>query len=119
MASLTWLFYSFAKALADQKTMKFAVIDGVDLHQIIGYALMAIGQLFVWTSFWQLGITGTYLGDYCGYVEFCVLLSFTCIVLLWPLTSVGVAACSFLRQIVHGTQLVPIAHVLIDHTPAD
>lgn len=32
----------------------------------VSAALMVIGQIFVWTSFLRLGITGTFLGDYCG-----------------------------------------------------
>lgn len=59
---------SFAQALSNQKTFNFLVVKGVNLHDVVGIALMAIGQLFVWTSFWRLGITGTYLGDYCGCV---------------------------------------------------
>ena len=35
-------------------------------HVQVGYALIGLGQLFVITSFLQLGITGTFLGDYCG-----------------------------------------------------
>jgi len=29
-------------------------------------ALFLVGQMFVWTSTWALGITGTFLGDYFG-----------------------------------------------------
>ncbi|MES1910168.1 MAG: hypothetical protein MHM6MM_002815 [Cercozoa sp. M6MM] len=32
----------------------------------LAYALMGLGQLFVISSFARLGITGTFLGDYCG-----------------------------------------------------
>lgn len=32
----------------------------------VGYALVGVGQVFVWSSFLKLGITGTFLGDYCG-----------------------------------------------------
>ena len=31
-----------------------------------GWALLGLGQLFVITSIYALGITGTYLGDYFG-----------------------------------------------------
>ncbi|ERT01107.1 hypothetical protein HMPREF1624_02346 [Sporothrix schenckii ATCC 58251] len=31
-----------------------------------GYALLAVGNLLVTSSTWQLGITGTFLGDYFG-----------------------------------------------------
>lgn len=34
--------------------------------QLIGYSLIAFGQIFVLSSFFKLGITGTFLGDYCG-----------------------------------------------------
>lgn len=32
----------------------------------LGYGCIAVGQLYVLTSMYQLGITGTYLGDYFG-----------------------------------------------------
>ncbi|KAK5995042.1 Phosphatidyl-N-methylethanolamine N-methyltransferase [Cladobotryum mycophilum] len=34
--------------------------------QAAGYALFAWGSVLVLTSMWALGVTGTYLGDYCG-----------------------------------------------------
>lgn len=37
-----------------------------EIAQCIGYVLMGIGAVFVLSSFYQLGITGTYLGDYFG-----------------------------------------------------
>ena len=37
-----------------------------DITQPLGIALIALGQLFVLSSFWKLGLTGTYLGDYFG-----------------------------------------------------
>ncbi|KAL9624826.1 MAG: hypothetical protein Q9160_000872 [Pyrenula sp. 1 TL-2023] len=37
------------------------------IHQpIIGYGLIAAGNVLVLSSFWALGITGTFLGDYFG-----------------------------------------------------
>lgn len=36
------------------------------LVQFLAYSLIALGQLFVITSIYALGITGTYLGDYFG-----------------------------------------------------
>ena len=37
------------------------------LHQpLIGYGLIATGNVLVISSMWALGITGTYLGDYFG-----------------------------------------------------
>ncbi|CCF60612.1 hypothetical protein KAFR_0K02560 [Kazachstania africana CBS 2517] len=34
--------------------------------KMLGYVFTAIGQVFVLTSMYQLGVTGTYLGDYFG-----------------------------------------------------
>lgn len=34
--------------------------------QVLAVALFALGQVFVLSSFYKLGITGTFLGDYCG-----------------------------------------------------
>lgn len=36
------------------------------LSQVVGYALFAGGMVLVVSSTWRLGITGTFLGDYCG-----------------------------------------------------
>ncbi len=37
------------------------------LHQpLIGYGLIAAGNILVLSSMWALGVTGTYLGDYFG-----------------------------------------------------
>lgn len=37
------------------------------IHQpIVGYGLIAAGNVLVLSSFWALGITGTFLGDYFG-----------------------------------------------------
>lgn len=33
---------------------------------IVSASLAIVGQIFVVTSTWQLGITGTFLGDYFG-----------------------------------------------------
>lgn len=37
-----------------------------DLIQWISIGIFFLGQLFVLSSFYKLGITGTFLGDYCG-----------------------------------------------------
>ncbi|KAI9146317.1 phospholipid methyltransferase-domain-containing protein [Paraphysoderma sedebokerense] len=37
-----------------------------DLYQYLGAALVISGNVFVLSSMWRLGITGTYLGDYFG-----------------------------------------------------
>jgi methylene-fatty-acyl-phospholipid synthase len=36
------------------------------LRQAVCGGLFLVGQLFVLSSFWRLGVTGTFLGDYCG-----------------------------------------------------
>lgn len=62
--TLSLLCCSFHKAVADQpqgnwfpsETLKMAVCGG----------LFGLGQLFVLSSFYRLGVTGTFLGDYCG-----------------------------------------------------
>eukprot|EP00030_Apusomonadida_sp_AF-17_P001265 a1814_461.p1 GENE.a1814_461~~a1814_461.p1 ORF type:complete len:234 (-),score=78.80 a1814_461:24-689(-) len=33
---------------------------------LLGYVLFGVGSVFVATSMWRLGVTGTYLGDYFG-----------------------------------------------------
>ncbi|QLG74666.1 hypothetical protein HG535_0G05490 [Zygotorulaspora mrakii] len=54
---------AFHKALASQ-----AVTPALnqDYFRIIGYLLIGSGQVLVCSAFYQLGITGTYLGDYFG-----------------------------------------------------
>jgi hypothetical protein len=37
-----------------------------DRVKIVAAVLVGLGQLFVLSSFYRLGITGTFLGDYCG-----------------------------------------------------
>ncbi|CAF1061278.1 unnamed protein product [Adineta steineri] len=36
------------------------------LLKLISIAIFILGQIFVLSSFYKLGITGTFLGDYCG-----------------------------------------------------
>jgi methylene-fatty-acyl-phospholipid synthase len=36
------------------------------LIELISIVLFILGQIFVLSSFYKLGITGTFLGDYCG-----------------------------------------------------
>jgi len=55
--------YMFSTALEDQLTFTEAANP---LNQMFCYFLFSIGTLFVLSSFWRLGITGTYLGDYFG-----------------------------------------------------
>lgn len=55
--------YFFHQALSNQVTSQ--LLDS-DLVRKAGIALSACGQILVVTSMWQLGVTGTYLGDYFG-----------------------------------------------------
>lgn len=55
--------YMFNKALTQQVAVIFLVNEGVKCFSILCFA---VGQLLVLTSMYQLGITGTYLGDYFG-----------------------------------------------------
>jgi len=40
--------------------------DYSNLLELISIAIFILGQIFVLSSFYKLGITGTFLGDYCG-----------------------------------------------------
>jgi len=53
----------FQKAIAEQPHVQ--ILPEL-LNVIIPAVLVGLGQLFVVTSTWQLGITGTFLGDYFG-----------------------------------------------------
>ncbi|KOS17261.1 Phosphatidyl-N-methylethanolamine N-methyltransferase [Escovopsis weberi] len=55
-----WLFKA---ALGEQPS--HPLLEGA-LAQGAGYALTAAGGVLVLSSMWALGVTGTYLGDYCG-----------------------------------------------------
>merc|ERR1712146_513461 len=50
-------------ALSDQPK-----VEELDVWFVQGgaYALFIVGAVFVASSMWKLGITGTYLGDHCG-----------------------------------------------------
>lgn len=50
-------------AIAAQPT--WPVLD-VAATPVLGAAFMAVGSILVASSMFRLGITGTYLGDYCG-----------------------------------------------------
>lgn len=54
---------SYERAIRDQPHFAPLAHPGVKLAGVVFFAL---GQLFVVTSIYQLGIVGTYLGDYCG-----------------------------------------------------
>ncbi|CAL9737457.1 phosphatidyl-N-methylethanolamine N-methyltransferase [Monosporozyma servazzii] len=53
----------FDQALKHQEACKYLTNDYV---KYISYGIFGVGQLLVITSMYQLGITGTYLGDYFG-----------------------------------------------------
>lgn len=55
--------YLYKEALTDQP--KHPVLDS-DNVKLAAYALFAAGNVLVISSTWALGITGTFLGDYCG-----------------------------------------------------
>jgi phosphatidylethanolamine N-methyltransferase len=57
------LLARFHKAIAEQP---HAQILAEPLNVVVPAVLVGLGQLFVVTSTWQLGITGTFLGDYFG-----------------------------------------------------
>jgi len=66
-----WIFsfscfrdYHFHLTLSSQPVI--TVLHTNVLVGLIAIVLIAIGQLFVLSSFYRLGITGTFLGDYCG-----------------------------------------------------
>lgn len=68
-----WIFgfssyrdYLFHLALTEQPTFAIGFFPTPLLRLIVCGGLIGIGQIFVWSSFWKLGITGTFLGDYCG-----------------------------------------------------
>lgn len=54
---------SYERAIRDQPHFAPLAAPGI---KAAGVALFLLGQLFVVTSIYQLGIVGTYLGDYCG-----------------------------------------------------
>ncbi|GAA6003042.1 bifunctional phosphatidyl-N-methylethanolamine N-methyltransferase/phosphatidyl-N-dimethylethanolamine N-methyltransferase [Rhodotorula paludigena] len=53
----------YQKALADQPTEP---ILRYTEFKFLAAGLFAVGSTLVGTSMWALGVTGTYLGDYCG-----------------------------------------------------
>lgn len=54
---------SYHKALTSQPSHPILLLP---IFKTLGYTLVASGQLFVLTSIYALGLTGTYLGDYFG-----------------------------------------------------
>ena len=57
--------YLFKQAIEAQPQWSL-LVSFSPYTQYIGYILGAIGTVFVLSSMWALGITGTYLGDYFG-----------------------------------------------------
>ncbi|KAK4190788.1 putative methylene-fatty-acyl-phospholipid synthase [Podospora australis] len=55
--------FLYERALRDQPTHPALETDNV---KYASYVLLALGNLLVISSTWQLGITGTFLGDYFG-----------------------------------------------------
>ncbi|KAI9175799.1 Phosphatidyl-N-methylethanolamine N-methyltransferase [Blastocladiella emersonii ATCC 22665] len=55
--------YLYAAALDDQPVVAMLACDTV---RVAGAAMLAVGNVFVLSSMWRLGVTGTYLGDYFG-----------------------------------------------------
>lgn len=55
-----WVYH---KALTSQPSHPILLLP---IFKTLGYTLVASGQLFVLTSIYALGLTGTYLGDYFG-----------------------------------------------------
>ncbi|KAK4103320.1 phospholipid methyltransferase [Parathielavia hyrcaniae] len=55
--------FLYERALRDQPS--HPALDE-PLVKYAAYALLAVGNIFVISSTWQLGITGTFLGDYFG-----------------------------------------------------
>lgn len=54
----------YHKALLEQPT--YAPLLQSDIVKALAVATFAIGNVFVLSSMWALGVTGTYLGDYFG-----------------------------------------------------
>jgi phosphatidylethanolamine N-methyltransferase len=72
-----WIF-SFSKyrydlfdaMLKGGQQPEFLFFASSEMHDYVGYAVTGVGQLFVLSATYQLGLVGTYLGDYCGiYME--------------------------------------------------
>ena len=56
-------FFSYHRALLDQPQQ---AILPAEYATVVPAVLFVLGQIFVVTSTWALGITGTFLGDYFG-----------------------------------------------------
>ena len=59
--------FRYHNALKDQPTIPILPNDApLHLHLTVPIALFVVGQTFVITSTFALGVTGTFLGDYFG-----------------------------------------------------
>jgi phosphatidylethanolamine N-methyltransferase len=62
--NFAWLFlFSYHQAILEQPQQ---AILPAEYATIVPAVLFVLGQIFVVTSTWALGITGTFLGDYFG-----------------------------------------------------
>lgn len=69
---MLWVFsfssyrdYLIRQTIADQPHVMF-LEDYTDYVTFLAMILFFLGQIFVLSSFYKLGLTGTFLGDYCG-----------------------------------------------------
>lgn len=69
---MIWIFsfssyrdYLIRKTIQDQPKLIISE-EYTKLIRLISIGLFILGQIFVLSSFYKLGITGTFLGDYCG-----------------------------------------------------
>jgi len=69
---MIWIFsfssyrdYLIRKIIQDQPKLIISE-EYTKIIGLISIGLFILGQIFVLSSFYKLGITGTFLGDYCG-----------------------------------------------------
>jgi len=69
---MIWIFsfssyrdYLIRKTIQDQPKLIISE-EYTKLIELIAITIFILGQIFVLSSFYKLGITGTFLGDYCG-----------------------------------------------------
>jgi methylene-fatty-acyl-phospholipid synthase len=69
---MIWIFsfssyrdYLIRRTIQNQPKLEISE-DYSNLLELISIAIFILGQIFVLSSFYKLGITGTFLGDYCG-----------------------------------------------------
>ena len=59
--------YRFARAIRDQGRAEW-LCQGFLLGSVLPVLLIGVGQILVLSSAWRLGIIGTFLGDYFGFL---------------------------------------------------